>query len=63
MKGFSANVFCRFCLTNIEDINFIFDESLCEMRSNETYSKHLIMGEPSSTGVSDISILTEMYTL
>lgn len=52
-ENFSCNFYCRFCLTNHKDINKIFHERDCELRTEENYNEQVKMEQPSLTGIKE----------
>ena len=50
-ESFNQEKFCRFCLTNKKDINLVFNENQCELRSECDYDSDLAKNDVKSTGI------------
>lgn len=50
-EGFNANYFCRFCKTVRENIQNVFDEINCEMRTKSSYEADLAKKNVTETGI------------
>ncbi|XP_057335120.1 uncharacterized protein LOC130673922 [Microplitis mediator] len=57
---FSSHHPCRFCSINRQEINTIFTESLCDLRTSETYHQDLMKNKPSETGIARQSVLSKI---
>lgn len=44
-ESFNQKIFCRLCLTNRSDINFIFTENQCVLRSELNYEADISKNE------------------
>ena len=52
-ESFRSNLFCRFCLTLNENINMIFKEKNCELRTVKNYNSLLAKNNKSLSGIKE----------
>lgn len=59
-ESFSSNKYCHFCLVDKASAQSIFDEDNIEKRNRENYEQHVMLNDPSSTGVKENSCLNKL---
>lgn len=60
--GFSAKYPCRFCKVHGDDINKVFKECDCELRTEESYQQDLMLDNLTKTGIKRQSLLSDLKT-
>lgn len=61
LESFSANRFCHFCLVDKRTAQSVFDEDKIEKRTRENYEQHVMLNDPSATGVKEDSCLNKLH--
>lgn len=51
MESFNQKKFCRFCLTDRQNIQNVFSEDQCELRTKANYDINLLNIDPKETGI------------
>ena len=60
VESFSANLFCRFCLTERQNINTIFNERDCTLRDETNHATFLAENDVSLSGIKEPCVFNEV---
>lgn len=59
-ESFQSNYSCRFCLIHKSEVNKIFHESNCSLRTEKVYNDHIKNGDSSTFGIKEPCVFNDV---